>query len=894
MASPPKLVLVDGSAMIFRAFFAIPANLQTKTGLHTNAIYGFATMFRKLFAASVRRPDFGAVVFDAPGGTFRDEKYADYKGQRPKMADDLAEQLPWIDRVVRANRFPLLRAPGYEADDVIGTLTELAVAAGMEVVIVSADKDFAQLVGDQVRMLDTIRDVTYDAELVKKKWGVPPSQIIDLLALMGDTSDNIPGVAGIGQKGAAQLLEKYGSLDELLAHVGELKGRQKTALEEHRALALLSRELATIETKVPMSIIGVETLADLAVPEPDVTELNALYKELEFYSLLGAEVRVAEAAADAAGRSVRIADSLADAEEVLTQLFGGGAPVAVVPLFDPPSPVVGKLAGLAFSTGAGSAYYLPIDGGLGDPALALTRPWLERRDIPKIVHSVRALWVLLARRGITLDGVVGDTELASFLVEPTKTIPHRLDQVVKEYLQRTVRPLKSLTGSGQAEVAPSTLAITDAGDYLGHLADAVADAWPILRDRVEALGLTAHLQEHELPLGLILGEMELHGIRVDGTALAKVGEELKAMLADIERTIYGHAGREFNIGSTKQLAEVLFEELKLPVLKKTKTGYSTDAEVLERLAEKHAIAERIVAHRTIAKLINTYTDVLQAAIQPTTGRVHATFQQTTSATGRLITTDPDLQRTPVKTPEGKRIRQAFVPDPGCLLVSADWSQIELRVLAHVSGDPNLIEAFQSGRDVHRRTASELFSVPPEAVTPEQRNAGKTINFATIYGQGATALGKILGIPRKEAEAYIEGYFRAYAGVRAWLDHTIEEAHRTGYVSTLLGRRRYVPELSSNNPMDRTAGERIAANTPIQGSAADLCKLAMLQITARLRAEGLKTRLLLQIHDELVLEAPEPEVEAVKVLVKEIMEHVHPLAVPLVAEVGVGTSWAEAH
>jgi DNA polymerase-1 len=876
------MVLVDGSSLVFRAYFAIPGNLATSKGLHTNATFGFATMFRKLFAG--RKPDYGAVVFDHPGPTHRERKYPAYKAQRPSLPGDLVEQLEWIDKLVRAHHFPMLRAEGYEADDVIGTLARRGAEAGMEVVIVSGDKDFAQLIDGRVRMLDTLRDITFDAELVKKKWGVRPEQMVDLLALMGDSVDNIPGVDGIGQKGAASLLEKYGSLDEILRNLGELKGRQRTALEAHRAEALLSRELATIDRSVPLAT----ELAELRIEPPGPAELNALFKELEFYSLLSEEARISAEASSAQGTQTLL-DSAAAIEEALRELARSPL-LAVHPMFEG-APVVGRLVGLAFAPEPGRAYYLPA---LEDASLAPFLAILQDPERPKLAHNVKELWIVLQRRGVHLEGASADTMLGSFLVDPTKLLPHRLDQVVKEYLQRTIPPIARITGSGQEERPLGDLAPAEVADHACRRVDAVAGIWPLLEKRLAALGLVDQLRRYDLPLSFVLGRMELDGIKVDRDDLRAMGDEFAARLAEYERTIHRLAGCEFNIGSTKQLSKVLFEDLKLPVIRRTKTGYSTDSEVLERLAPKHEIARHLVEHRKLSKLINTYTDVLQQAVNPTTGRIHATFQQTTSATGRLITTDPDLQRTPVRTPEGRRIRRAFIADPGTRLISADWSQIELRILAHVSGDPVLRESFRAGMDVHRRTASELFHCPLEAVTPEQRNVGKTVNFATIYGQGATALGQILGIPRKEAEQYIAGYFSTYAGVRRWLDETIDEAKETGYVTTLFGRRRFIPELSSNNVIDAQAGERMAANTPIQGSAADICKLAMLQIADRLRSSGLAAKMLLQVHDELVFEAPLAEVEAVKALVKEAMEHALPLEVPLVVDAGVGDSWAAAH
>ncbi|MFN7145158.1 MAG: DNA polymerase, partial [Myxococcota bacterium] len=700
------MVLVDGTWLTYRAFFAIPSNFRTAEGLHTNAIYGFATMFRKLFAG--KRPGLGAVVFDAPGPTKRSVSYPQYKGERPPMADILREQLPWIDRLVAAQGFPILRVPGWEADDVIGTLARQARDAGHEVVVVAGDKDFAQLVGDGVRMYDPMKDVTYDPELVRKKWGVPPERIVDLLALLGDTVDNIPGVPGVGEKGATQLLSSFGSLDAIYARLDEVPTRQRTPLAEHRDLAYLSRDLATIDRHAPIGV----AVADLAIPGPDATKLDGLYRQLEFHSLLGDGGPTAEA--------VAVVDGLPDLSGV----------VAIAAVLGPPEGGAGTLRALALCAEPGRTHLVTHPADIAG--------WLADATRPKVTHDAKALWKALGRLGIALAGC-DDTMIASFLVDPTANVPHRLDQVSRGYLQQAIPT------DPPPEVA----------------ADTIARLWPVLRARLDDAGQAAHYRDVELPLAFVLGDMERTGIPVDRADLARLGDDFSKRKTEVEAEIYALAGHPFNVGSTQQLGTVLFEELKLPVVKKTKTGWSTDAEVLEALAPRHAIARLVLEQRTLAKLINTYTEVLQKAVDPTTGRVHATFQQTVGVSGRLISTDPDLQRTPVRTPEGRRIRAAFVAPPGTRLVSADWSQIELRVLAHFSQDPALVAAFRENADVHRRTAAEIYGVPFDAVTPEQRNVGKTVNFATIYGQGATALSGILGIPRKEAQAAIDRSFATY-------------------------------------------------------------------------------------------------------------------------------------
>ena len=808
MANPQRLVLVDGTSLIYRAFFALPSNFSTASGLHTNAIYGFALMFRKIFAG--RWPDYGAVVFDPPGKTFRDEKYPDYKAQRSPMADEMREQLPHIDRLVDVHRFPRVRVLGYEADDVIGTLTRLATEQGMEVHIISGDKDFAQLISDEVRMIDSIRDITYDPELVRKKWGVPPRQFVDLLALMGDKIDNIPGVPGIGQKGAAGLLDKYGSLAGVLEHVEELKGRQKTGLTDHRDDALLSQELATIDRKVPLEI-GLE---DLKLETPDAGAINELYRELEFYSLLSEEEEARAREAERQEADYRLIDSTAAAGEALEALPAG--PVAVHPIFDGWTPVRGELAGLAFCAAGGQAFYVPIfgQGGLGDEVLGLCKPWFEDDAREKITHNAKQLWIALERHGIRLAGQVFDVMLASFLIDPVRIIPHRLDQLSKEFLHRTLQPAKTVVGSGKKEIEFTEAPADALTPYACHLVDAIWQMAPKVREGLEREGQLENYESVDRPLSWVLGRMEIDGIRVDEEDLDRLGQEFRDQLTEYERKIHEIAGHEFNIASPKQLSTVLFEELGLPVIKRTKSGYSTNAEVLERLAPKHEIAQLLLAQRKLAKLINTYTDVLTRERWETTGRIHTTIQQTVARSGRLITTEPDLQRTPVKTPEGKRIRKAFIPRDGWRLISADWSQIELRLLAHFTKRPPAGRGLRQGprrprahgRPTVRRRSPDARSLGSSAAI------GKLVNFSTIYGQGATALGQIVGVsPASRPSAYIDEYFAAYyAGVRRVARRrpsprptsTASSPPSSAVAATS-------PSCRATTGKDRQAGERIA-------------------------------------------------------------------------------------
>jgi len=863
--------------MFFRAFFAVPSSLRSSAGIPTNATYGFALMFRKILAGKL--PAMGAVVFDTPGKTFRDEKYPKYKAQRPRPPDELRQQIPWIKKVVEAHDFPQIAVEGFEADDVIGTLTRMAVEAGHEVYIVSGDKDFAQLIGEHVRMIDTMKDVTYDAELVRKKWGVKPEKFVDYLGLIGDKVDNIPGVPGVGPKTAKKLLDAYGDLETVLKSTKDLKGKQKERLEEHADDARLSKELATIDRNVPLEI-GLE---DIVVPEPDRKKIDVLYRELEFFKLLH-EVETVDPADY---------ELLEESDAVATKMeaIDDGAPVAVWPAYAG-TVTHGVLLGVAMASTAepSKAFYVPWSEGNRDAL----RGFLEDAAKPKVTHDLRDLWCLLKRHEISIGGVVGDTRLGAFLNDPTRDIPQRIDQVARRYLARPLQPEDTILGSGRKKKTLDEVELEKLAPYQAHIAHAIAESWGPVAERLVDEGQQDNLRQVSIPMARVLGQMQLDGIAIETKALDEAEAEFEKRKAAIEAEIYELAGSEFNIGSSKQLGKVLFDDLGLPVIKRTKTGYSTAADVLERLAPKHEIAAKIVDWRALAKLINTYTRVLRDARHPETGRVHCTFQQTTGASGRIITTDPDLQRTPTRTDDGKRIRKAFVPRDGWVLISADWSQIELRIMAHVSEDELLTESFQKGIDIHRRTAASIYGCAPEEVDATQRNVGKTVNFATIYGQGATALGQNLGVPRSEAAEMIEKYFDAYSGVREWLDEMVNLAHEQGYVETVLGRRRYIPELSSNNAQDRGYGERIATNTPIQGSGADICKLAMLAIDKRLRESSLQTKMLLQIHDELLFECPPEELEASKAIIHDCMENAYPLNVPLVVDTGHGPSWADAH
>lgn len=873
-----RLALIDGTGLAFRAFHALPGSLRTRAGLPTNAAYGFAQMFRKLLAG--KRPARMAVVFDAPGPTFRHRADPSYKRHRPPMPSELTPQLPWIERLVEAHDVPILRVPGVEADDVIGTLCRQAVAAGQEVWVVSSDKDFAQLVGPHVRWFDSQKEVVYDAERVRRRYGVLPDRFVDWLALVGDASDGIPGVPGIGRQRAAELLAEA-DLATLLADPPS--GRTGDLLRAHAAQARHSRALATIHTDVALPL----GLDDLRVPPPDPAKLNAIYTQLEFFSLLSAQ---GMATHGAARLEYFVIDSLEMAAGALQHETATPEPVALHVLHDVPDAQRGPLLGLALSPRRGRAVYLPVagPGGLGPGALRLYADWLAS-DAPKVLHGSKDARVALARHGVPLGGVVGDTQLASFLLDPTRHLPHTLQQVARDVLHTALQPIQGLLGKGRDRKVFADLTVDRAGAWACHQADAAGACWTRLEALLRDEGRLDHLRDVDLPLAAVLARMEQVGIAADPDKLAELGQAFEADRAALEAEAHALAGRPFNVGSPHQVGTVLFDELKLPVLQRTKTGYSTAAHVLERLADQHPIVDVILQYRTVDKLIHTYTEVLGRAVGPD-GRIHPTYMATSASAGRILTTEPDLQRTPVKTDLSRPLRDTLVAAPGCLLVRADWSQLELRLLAHVSRDPVLLDAYRRGIDVHTRTAAHILQLDPTEVGPAEREVGKLVNFSTIYGQGAPALGHTLKVSPQRARRFIEEFFALYAGVADWRDRILTQAYTDGFVDTLMGRRRYIPDLTRRDLADRAHGERIAVNMPIQGSGADLCKVAMLT-ASRTLPEG--AELVLEVYDELLVEVPEDRVEPAKAALVAAMEGAASLAVPLKVSVGVGRTWGEA-
>jgi len=968
MPPSPRLFLVDGYALIYRAFFALIARpLTTSRGENTSAAWGVVNFLQRL--VETHRPDYLGWVLDS-GMSFRHERYPAYKATREKLTEELQSDfdrgMERIRAVLDAYRIPILALQRYEADDVIGTLARQSVEKGVSAVLVSGDKDFQQLVRPGVWVLNPGRG---GAAAVEEQWvsvengserlGVPPDRVTDFLALVGDSSDNVPGVKGIGEKTAQELVKAYGSIDDILAHAAELtKKRPREALLEHAGLALLSKELVTIRDDLPIAL----DLDALRLATPDYSRLRSLYVELEFHTL----ARNLPVGEDAVAPAEEVPAAVAppatyvtiDAVEELGQVIerARSAPcvsVDVEGVVDPRAPQTNdplrtELVGLSIAIGPGEAFYFPLahraprraeeaqvglgfddllgDAGDGAPAkrararkvagptsiagralaqgasaplslpsldsaeLTPLRAFLEDPAVNKTAHDAKYAILLLRRSGVALRGLDFDTTVASYVLDPGRR-SHALDQLALEFLDRKTTSFEELCGKAKEAIPFDEVPVACARDYACERADVVWRLRERFEPQLDELQMARLFHDIEMPLVEVLAEMEWQGITIDVDWFASLKERFERERRRVESEIYATAGEEFNINSNPKLREILFDKLQLPVLKKTATGASTDASVLQQLAEDgHRLPVLLLEYREIAKLESTYIDALPLYVHPTSLRVHTSFTQTIAATGRLSSSDPNLQNIPIRRELGRDIRRGFVPRRGWILMSADYSQIELRLLAHLSGDPAFVEAFRAGGDIHRQTAALIFDVPLDAVTKEMRARAKTINFATIYGQGPHALSRQLGIAHAEAKMFIERYFERFSRVREYLDSMVDFARHHGYVQTIFNRRRYIPELRDRNFNIRAFGERTAANSPIQGSAADLIKAAMIRIHRALPAGGLEAKMLLQVHDELVFEAPEPEVDRLTEVVKQEMEHAAELAVPLVVDVGVGENW----
>jgi DNA polymerase-1 len=890
MLAAKTVYLVDGSGQFHRAFHAI-RGLATSKGLPTNATYGFTTMLRKLL--DDERPEHVAVLFDPPGKTLRHQEYAEYKANRPRMDEDLAVQLPYIRRVCEALRMPVVELPGYEADDTIATLARQAVEQGLKVVVVSADKDLLQLVTEDVLVLNPGREgsgsTRFDRKAVEEKWGVPPERIADVLALVGDSVDNVPGVPGIGDKGARDLVREFGSVERVLEHADEVKrAAYREGLKSHREDALLSKQLVTLRTDAPVTL-DLEALRRRA---PDRAAAHALFKELEFQVLAR---EYAPEAAEAVAVEHRLLARPEEIEAVAAEARDAGR-VALAVVVTSSQAMRADALGIALSWAPQQSAYIPLSHSAIDlpqapgreEALRALRPLLEDPAVRKASAHAKRDRVVLARLGVRVAGPAFDALVASYLLDPGRRA-YALEDLAMEHLGERRAPGSDGVAAREAGAIPT-------GQSAGSEAELVLRLDRPMTERLAAEGLRDVYESMEMPLVEVLAEMERAGVKVDTPLLGSMSRDMEAQLATLTKEIHHLAKGEFNINSPPQLREVLFDRLGLQSGKKTaKTKAASTAEdVLEDLALVHELPRKILEYRGIQKLKSTYVDALPGMVDPGTGRIHATFNQTVAATGRLSATDPNLQNIPIRTPEGRRIREAFVAEPGHLLLSADYSQIELRVLAHLSKDPTLIDTFRRGEDAHDRTSREIFGplspIPPD----EQRRISKMVNYALLYGKTAFSLAKDIGVSRKEAESFIAAYFARYPKVRGFIDETIAKAREAGHVRTLLGRLRRLPDLRSKSFPVRMEAERQATNTPVQGSAADLIKRAMIDLHRELAEREMRSRLILQIHDELLLEVPEGEAEKARTLVTDVMEGALKLDVPLVADARLGKSWAEVH
>ncbi|UCH21985.1 MAG: DNA polymerase I [Deltaproteobacteria bacterium] len=886
------LYLIDGSAYIYRAYHAI-RGLSNSKGLPTNAAFGFTRMLLKLIED--QSPDYAVMLFDAKGPTFRHERYPAYKANRPPMPEDLSVQIPFIKEITHGFNIPIIEEPGYEADDLIGTLSRLAEQAGFSVVMVTGDKDFIQLVTDETVMWDPMKDETIDAVSVKQKFGVNPQQMIDVMGLSGDSIDNIPGVPGIGQKTALSLIQNFGSMDELYAKVDSVtKKKQRDNLVQFKEKAFLSRELVKIETDVPLSC----ALENFMIQAPDNAKLSKLFKELEFRQLQHA-FPVHTDLNEKDYRAIWNIDELSD----LVARLETSEIIALDTETTSENPIKAELVGLSFSMQPDEAFYIPCAHDypqapsqldLGE-VLRQLKPVFENSKIKKVGQNIKYDWLVLVRHGVELAGVIFDTMLASYLINPSKRA-HSLDQIALDFLDHKTITYAEVAGKGKADRGFAQVPVEKAIPYACEDADITLLAKNVLQSKLEEKGLVDLFEKVEMPLVPVLMRMEKTGIGVDTEKLRQLSKSFEHRLAGLENRIFAIAGEEFNIKSSQQLGSILFEKLKLPVQKKTrkKTGYSTDVNVLTVLARLHELPAVILQHRTLAKLKSTYADALMDLINPETRRIHTSYNQTVTATGRLSSSDPNLQNIPIRTDEGREIRRAFVPRQGWYLMSADYSQVELRILSHCSEDDILIQAFLDNEDIHTRTAAEVFQVAPSRITPELRRQAKAINFGIIYGMSAFGLSQQLEIDQKMAKTYIDNYFSRYKGVKNYMDRVIKEASKTKQTSTLLGRIRFLPDIDSPNRNVRQFAERTAINTPIQGTAADLLKLAMIKIDAVFREKNLRSAMLLTVHDELVFEVPPDELDEVRSLVKDLMEGIWELKAPLKVNVQWGENWAEVH
>ncbi|HAE42247.1 MAG TPA: DNA polymerase I [Clostridiales bacterium] len=888
-----KIMILDGNSILFRAFYALPP-LKNKNGIYTNALYGFLSMLYKLL--DEYQPDYICTTFDHKKPTFRHERFKEYKAGRAQAPNELVMQFALIREILDVHKIRHLEIEGYEADDISGTLANMASQENMNVYLVTSDKDYLQLVREKVNVLLTKKGVTntvlYNENVLFDEYGITPQQFIDLKGLMGDSSDNIPGVKGVGEKTGLKLIKEYGSIDSIYENIDQIQGKLREKLESEKIQAYMSKELSEIIVDLPLDL----TIEELKYKEPDKKELLEMYKEYDFRLFMNRikpdEDRQMNLFSDDLNSVEKeVLNKPIDAiKEISTKVIIKNAKktgvICLKFFYDGERSLYASPIALGIMTNENQIYY--IEENL-ETALTDLKPVFEDGAIEKIGHNIKDEIIMLNKYNIRLEGIGFDTMIAKYLLEPSEA-SYDIDRLVYEYNNTDMKSEKDFLGSGVKKVSYKELEKNQRKAYMFNYLKGIWSIKAPMEIQLMETDMDNLFKEVELPLVKIMASMEILGFKINIDELKRIGEKLSNKISVLEQIIQEMAGSEFNINSPKQLGQILFEELKLPVMKKTKTGYSTDVEVLEKLKNQHPIIQKIIEYRQLTKLNSTYVEGLLNVVDKETGRVHSSFKQTIASTGRISSTDPNLQNIPVKTDEGRELRKIFVHEDDYILIDADYSQIELRVLAHLSDDKNLIEAFRLGEDIHTKTASQVFHVTKEEVTSTMRGRAKAVNFGIVYGISDYGLSRDLDIPRKESKQYIDNYLKFFSGVKKYMDDIISKGKKDGYVETILGRRRYIPELSSRNFNIRAFGERLALNTPVQGTAADIIKIAMINVDQELRKRNMKSRLILQVHDELIIEAHIDEVDDVKKILKEKMENAVPLKVPVIVDLNIGETW----
>ncbi len=899
-----KIMILDGNSLLFRAFYALPP-LKTKKGQYTNAVYGFLSMLYKLI--DTYSPEYLCVAFDPEKPTFRHQQYKDYKATRQKAPNELVQQFQLIRDVLDIHRIKRVEVEGFEADDLAGTFACAAKEQGTDVYLVTSDKDYLQLIDENVKVILTKKGVSNTEEMdlksMEEEYGLTPEQFVDLKALMGDSSDNIPGVSGVGEKTALKLMQEYKSLDNIYENIDSIKGKLKEKLEADKMQAYMSQTLARIITDIPIEF----DIEEFKMQKPDMKKLSELYDELEFRVF---KKRVAEEIpADDSGRQISLFDAgtadrsappvkcdiiyigdnnINDIDNSITK----SKKTSVKFLLDGERALTSNAIALGISNGD-KIYYIDFEKADGNKVIESLKDIFESRDIAVWGHNLKNEIIYLMKNNIQINNIKFDSEIGKYLLNPSES-SYSIDKIAYEFLNAEIPSENQILGTGVKRKTFKELGLEERKTYIFNYLNTVNKAQKQISSDINELQMTSLYENIELPLIEVLAYMEFVGFKVDLNVIDKLGVHFQEEISELEKTIYELAGESFNINSPKQLSVILFEKLGLPIIKKTKTGISTDIEVLERLSSEHEIVEKIIEYRSMVKLNSTYVEGLKSAVNKDTGRVHSIFNQTIASTGRISSTEPNLQNIPTRTPEGRELRKAFIPEDNYSLCDADYSQIELRVLSHLANEQNLIDAFEHDLDIHAKTASQVFHVELSEVTPEMRSRAKAVNFGIVYGISDYGLSRDLKIPRKEAKKYIDNYMAYYSNIEKYMKDIIEQGKKDGYVTTYFGRRRYIPELSSRNFNIRSFGERIALNTPVQGTAADIIKAAMVGVYNRLKNNKMKSKLILQVHDELIIEAYEEELEEVKVILKEEMENVVvDFKVRLKSDISTGGSWYEA-